>query len=106
MRDFIQEEWFNCFPKLIISYRTDVYVSKIILFGPKQEIYAVSSLFIICDFSVSTFLFQVLIRQSRSSHDCLIKFFARAGRCLFKTSIKMFKKCSNSKLHTSSFDSS
>ena len=30
MTDYIREEWFNSFPKLlIISYRTYVYVSKI-----------------------------------------------------------------------------
>ena len=31
MRDFIREEWFNSFPKLlVISYKTDVNVSKIL----------------------------------------------------------------------------
>ena len=38
MRDFIRKNHFNYFPKLfIISYRTDVDVSKIVLFGPKQK---------------------------------------------------------------------
>ena len=34
-------------------------------------------MFVICSFWVSILLFQVLITQSKLSHDCLIKFFGR-----------------------------
>ena len=64
------------------------------------EIHTVIYLFIMCNFLVSIFLFQVHITQPRSSHSCLIKFFGREislvcskelGACLFKT-LKMLEK--------------
>ena len=91
MRDFVPEKWFDSFVKLlIISYWADVDVSKTIVFGSTQETHTVISLFIKCDFWVSTFFFQMLIRQSKSSHDCLIKFFGHEFSLVYS---KLHEKC-------------
>ena len=117
-RDFIWEKWLNSFPKLlIISYRDNADVSKIILFGSTYEIHTVVSFLtqhmrlLSQHFSfvryLSCNLDQVIIALLNSlvinPPWFALKNLFLIGTCLFKTSFKIFKKCSNSKLHTSSF---
>ena len=105
MRGFIQEEWFNSFSTLlIINYGTDVNGSKIFFLVLRKRFMQQFLCLSYAIFEPALFFFMYLLHNLDRVMMALLgsldmnspwfacNYFFFTGVCLFKTSIKMFKK--------------